>query len=177
MKPGEIEESTDLGFPFLVVRMVLPSRAAVAGLAPDLRDRVTANIEKARRTFRSRTLPTFEADTRLTPSFNDLPSGINATILEGIPDESALAALALEPLSSDYRLYARIEIVTSGDDRIEIRHASELLGKYWYRHQEMDIFDAMKLVDDLKAARERGETGSDLPKPKPPAPPRRRLNN
>jgi hypothetical protein len=177
---GETEATEDRGFPFFVVRMVVPSSTAMESLAPDQRDRVQANIERARRLFRSRTLPCPESDARLSASWFDifsLSSKVDATILEGIQHEAALAILALPPSSSEDKVSMRIEIAetgTEGHRRCEIRSTSTLLGKYWYRHQEMNIFDSVKLVEELKAARERGESDlAHLFKPKLPAPPRR----
>ena len=62
---------------------------------------------------------------------------------------------------------------TKDHPELDLLSAASLLGKHWYRHQEMDIFDAIQLGHDLKAAYERGEDRADLFAPKPPAPPRR----
>jgi hypothetical protein len=170
IETGEAKVSEDQGFPFLVVRMVAPSSNTLESLEPDLRDRALANLERARRIFRSRTLPCPGSDTRLGAPFDMLmlSSEIDTALIEGINDEGALAIFALPPAADDGETSTRIQ-------GFELRFASTLLGKYWYRHREMDIFDAVKLVEDLTVARGRGESDLDiLHKSKPPPSPRRR---
>ena len=177
---GETEMDEDQGFRFWVVRMVTPSSTALETLAPDLQSSVRTNIERARRIFRSRTLPCPGSDNRLSaPGFDvwSLSSELDAVIHEGIQDKAALEILALPPTDNENEASMRIEIAQTGRDgdrRFETRSASSLLGKYWYRHQEKNIFDSIDRLSDLKAARERGQSGLEiLLKAKPPAPQRR----
>ena len=175
---AETDANEDQGYPFLLVRMVEPSSAGMENLAPHLRERVQTNLKRARHLFRSRTIPLLNSDARLCPGLQfDLSSEVDAAILEGIHDDKALlAVLALPPVSDGGRIGGRIYtrvVGTKEHPKLEIQSAASLLGKHWYRHQEMDLFDAIQLARDLEAARERGKTGADLFKPKPPAPPRR----
>ena len=175
---AEIDANEDQGHPFIVVRMVEPSSEALNTLAPHLRESAQTNLERARQLFRSRTIPLPNSDARLCPGTEfDLSYEVDAAILEGVLDEASLAVLALPAVSEEGRIGARIYtrvIGTKDHPKLEMRSAASLLGKYWYRHQETDIFDAMQFARDLEAARQRGETGADITfKPKPPAPPRR----
>lgn len=169
--------SEDQGFPFHVAEMEVPSSAALETLPPNLRVHVQRNLDRARRIFRSRTLPCPGSEARLSVdnifSISSLSSAVDAAVLDGIHDEAALAILS-PPATSEVRMRVKFVEAGRGDDRrFEFRQAASLLGKYWYRHQEMDLFDAFKYVDDLKAARECGESGVDLVFKKPPASPRR----
>lgn len=188
MTEPDKDKAEDRGFPFHVVRMQMPSSAAIENLAPDMQAVAQANIERARRIFRSRTLPMPGSDARLfTEPFwivGSLSRELDEVILEGIHDEALRAALTLpqpkwkgELPTADEDPGLRVEILWTGsgeDRRLELQNAGTFLGKYWYRHQEMDMFDAVKMAKDLEAARERGESGLDiLHRSKPPAPPRR----
>jgi hypothetical protein len=143
MSESETEDThtgEDRGFPFELVRIVLPAESVVQSLAPNLRGRVRENIERARRIFRSRTLPSLETDGRLCASVFDLfglSSKIEAAIIEGVDDKEALAKLALpppsEPISEDVKPAMRVNMIFK-DEKIELRFAADLLGNYWYRH-------------------------------------------
>lgn len=182
------DESEDRSFAFYVVRMQAPSSTALEKLTPEMQALARANIERARRIFRSRTLPLPGSEARLFAEpfwfVGSLSKELDRVILEGIHDEAARAVLALPPPNwkgelpdGDEELNLRVEILQTGrgdDRRFELQNAGTLLGKYWYRHQEMDMFDAFKMLKDLEAARERGEFGLDiLSRSTPPAPPRR----
>jgi hypothetical protein len=179
------DEAEDRGFPFLVVRMLMPSSTAIENLAPEMQALAQANIERARRIFRSRTLPLPRSDARLFADpfwlVGSLSKELDDVFLEGIHDQATIAAIALPPPNwkgelptADEDPGLRVEILRGDNRLLKLQHAATLLGKYWYRHQEMDIFDAAKMLRDLEAARQRGESGSDiLHRSKPPAPPRR----
>src|SRR5262249_49474973 len=144
------DPSEDTGFPFHVVRMQMPSSTEIEKLAPEIQALAHANIERARRLFRSRTLPLPGSDTRLfaEPFFDvgSLSRELDHIILEGIHDEAARAVLALSPPKwkgdlpeGDEEVNFRVEILWKGrgeDRRFELQNASSLLGKYWYRHRE-----------------------------------------
>lgn len=173
-------KSEDTGYPFLVVRMLLPPSTELEKLTPDIRKLVEANIERAGRIFRSRTLPWPGSDTRFLESLLDvgkLSSELESAILEGINDKTALDILALPPLDEIEKPNLRIEVVQTGSGknrRFEFQTAGALLGKYWYRHQEMDILDAVQMARHLEDAQDRGESMVDIiNRSKPPAPPRR----
>ena len=175
----DTEANEDRGCVFWLVRMAGLSSTTLERLAPDVRCRVHANLERARRVFRSRTLPCPGSDSRLIASPFEvwsLTSELNAVIRECVGDRAALDALVSSESDVDDKGSLRIEIVKTGrDGGLEIRRASGLLEKYWYRYREMDVFDAIELGRDLQAARERGESGADIVnRVKPPAPPRRR---
>jgi len=174
---GDTEAGQDHGAPFFVIRMAEPPQAAVEALEPDLRDRARANLERARRIFRSRTLPCAGSDARLSPEYfiDSLSSDVDAAIFDGIRDEAALAILRI-PSATDGDARNRIAFVqkkSEGNSPVETRNAATLLGKYWYRYQKNDVFDYIKLVDEIKTAQERGEPVPDVLR-KPPTPPRRR---
>lgn len=174
------DEAHDTGFPFLVVRLLTPPSTALDKLTSEMQVVVQANIERARRIFRSRTLPYPGSDARLFTELlfdvGRLSGEVDRAILEGIHDETALGILRL-PEDDDGISNLRVELVQTGkgdDRRFEFQHAGILLGEYWYRHREMDMFDAFKMAKDLEAARERGELGLDILRwSKPPAPTRR----
>jgi len=133
------DESDDKGFPFFVVRMVAPSSTALEKLTSDIRELAQANIERARRIFRSRTLPLLGSDARLFNSvfLEPLSSALDYAILEAIHDEAALAILAVPPSGDELRHNLRIEMVHAGkgdDSRIQFQYAGALLGRYWCRH-------------------------------------------
>jgi hypothetical protein len=100
------------------------------------------------------------------PYLFDLSSEVEAAIVEGIDDDAALAVFALPQVREGTRIGGRVYTEVKGTNEhptLEIQSAASLLGKYWYRHQEMDMFDAVQLFHDLKAARQRGETGRRCP--------------
>ncbi len=175
----ENEASDDRGALFFEVRLYAPSSASIESLGPALRDGALRSIQKARRKFRSKTLPSLSSpDVRLyrgdLSSLFALSHEVDAALLEGIEDEEALAKLAPPPPGKVFA--GRIDLVRKGmgeERSFETRFAADLLGKYWYRHRERDIFDAIEHLNDMKAAQERGTPIRAVPPKKPPAPPRR----
>lgn len=173
----------DQGIPFLVVRLQLPSADGIESLASDLRDHIRSNVERARLIFRSRTLPLPGSDERLFGAsifdLYSLSNEIDSIIFDGISDEAAIDTIKVPLVSgfaSDSDAHMRIDVskIGVGDDRtFETRFSGTILGKYWYRHQEANIFDAINDSKDAVAAHDRGEpTKQILERTKPPRPPR-----
>jgi hypothetical protein len=173
------QEGEDKGQPFWFVRMLVPSPTTIQKLPPELMTPVKLAVQRAIRLFRSQTLPVPGRDTRLCMSHFDLhkvSADILDVLLEDTRDLSRKVTAEVEGLIDEIRSHCSLEIVGGNDDKdpaFQVQFASGLLGKYWYRHQELDIFDAIELVDKLKEARAKGKSPEDLFRPKAPAPPRR----
>jgi hypothetical protein len=168
------DQSEDRGFVFNVVRMQMPPPAAIEKLAPDMQALVQANIERARRIFRSRTLPLLGSDARLFPEpfwiVSSLSRELDDVILEGIRDEDARAILAppqpkwkrdLPTRDEDPGL--RVEIVWMGrgeeiDDQVKVarvmqKRLDSALGfpeKPWHDWDEWDLNDCYFLTGRAK---------------------------
>jgi hypothetical protein len=173
----------DRGYPFFVVRMVVPSSFTLERLPVEIRIRVETNLERARRVFRAWTLPIPGTEYRLFPaSLERFSIGyqLNNVVLEGVEDPAIKAILALPASNCDDYDGSRVVLVqaVTVDGEDEIRHTADLLGKYWYRYREKDFFDYIELVDKLKTASQQGELGPSFWKnwdeQKQPAPKRRR---
>ena len=114
-------------------------------LPAEIQERVRQNIVRAIRLFRSHTLPYPGSTFRLSPTLHDLPdlsAKIDDAIFDGIDDDAARDRL-LPPVSDPAENRARIKCgYFDSNQSVEdcVRRASNLLGKFWYRHQERDIF-------------------------------------
>lgn len=94
-----------------------------------------ANLERARRVFRSRTLPVPGSDSRLIPVSPErftLEWDLEAIVLEGIEDEAVQAILAPPGSSPDDPARSRVVNVEAGvgDGENDVRHAGDLLGSF-----------------------------------------------
>lgn len=181
MTNSDHEQSPDNhGYPFFLVRLILPDPAAIELFEPALRELMKTKMGQVYRMFRAQTLPVPGSDDRLASSafLSDLSSELNDIFIKDIDRASrdvisaVLASGSIEALVGV--AFAGPKPETGDDIREKIRTASALLGKYWYRHREADYFVAKQYVDDLTEARARGETGKDISWPEiQPGPPRR----
>jgi hypothetical protein len=181
MTMTDVEKTNvDRGHPFFVARMIEPTASAMEKLTPDARVLVEASLTSARRFFRSLTIPIPGSEARFGVSPVDIVFSLEfkAIFVDDVQDPAALEVIASALADGNEVCDERILLAVMGrDGEIEFQHASDLLGKYWYRYREKDMFDAAKLTQDLKDAQVRGDSGVDIlcasRVPKAPGPSRR----
>ena len=169
------EASEDHGVCLFVVRLELPTAAVVDSFDPPLRDQIRSNIDKAKRWFRGRTLPLPGSDGRLCAgSLTDWSGQINDLLLTGITDEVVRERISALPLDQPRRHGSRVYMTQNSDEPPpywEMHYAGQVLGKYWYRHQEPTFWDAKKWIEEMKEAQAGGREA--VLEPVPPTAPRR----
>ena len=125
----------DRGRPLLVVRVSLPESGALNSLPELLGSHLLANILRAHRLFRSRTLPLPGKEARLLPGhifeMGELSRLLDDTLRKGISDKTVRDKLLQSPARQENdvgsRVYTRL-LGTGDDKRFETVEVGALLG-------------------------------------------------